>query len=806
MLPNKGQKKRITIFCILTLLTILSISFQTVSVSGKTESKPVYLPGLTPDPFDLYESLPKKLYSPNINLPIEVNLTEKFPPPGDQGNTKNSVGFAVGFGLVSYYEAKKKNFESLHKLTPNLPEGRKHLYSANYIYSQLNGGKDQGASLLEGLILAESRGGVSLELMDESFGNFRSKPKPSLIEQGRKARFARVYRIESFDTKAIKQSLVEGNPVAIGYLVHSNFLNPSPNQIYTKPEGEILGAQSLIILGYNDKKRAFRVWNSWGKDWGESGYLWISYDSFHSLVRSIYTIEPTTESELITESKLFASLSKISYAGDSLQPPKEVYATRGDFSDRVRVSWSKQKHAIGYEIYRKRKSETKFQLVGLSKLSFFEDFGIQKSVAYTYRVASLNEVSLSEPSSDSNDGYAEEPAKSGGVLPITNLSATVATSNDRIILNWDPQSPGTKFAIYKWNPLTKIYRFLGRADKPTYTDFKAARNGDSEIYQVIPERNSIIGEKSSYVSAHLDPMEILKPRPLNLSASKGLYTGQVLLKWEGSPSAIQYYIYRRLGANWNLIGKTKDTEFSDSEPGSSEDEKYYSIVAEFEGQLYSLPSEVDSGFPSLVAKRTGTPAAPSQVEILELPNQSEFQLSWNNVPKVKEYKVFFRKKSEKDWILYRTVSSNSVKVSKLAKNQFYFFTVQSVIPGLGESQFTDPLIGVLSDSVPDVKKIKTFGESNIQKFVGPWTAMYWDGKNKIKPVRLIIEADETGSHVVLKWNETEIYRGQNIIDSDLIEEKGKWKIQLSPTNESLSGEFVDKELVPEKSQLSFVRE
>ncbi|MCU0825641.1 MAG: fibronectin type III domain-containing protein, partial [Leptospira sp.] len=342
--------------------------------------------------------------------------------------------------------------------------------------------------------------------------------------------------------------------------------------------------------------------------------------------------------------------------------------------------------------------------------------------------------------------------------------------------------------------------------KPTYTDFKAARNGDSEIYQVIPERNSIIGEKSSYVSAHLDPMEILKPRPLNLSASKGLYTGQVLLKWEGSPSAIQYYIYRRLGANWNLIGKTKDTEFSDSEPGSSEDEKYYSIVAEFEGQLYSLPSEVDSGFPSLVAKRTGTPAAPSQVEILELPNQSEFQLSWNNVPKVKEYKVFFRKKSEKDWILYRTVSSNSVKVSKLAKNQFYFFTVQSVIPGLGESQFTDPLIGVLSDSVPDVKKIKTFGESNIQKFVGPWTAMYWDGKNKIKPVRLIIDADETGSHVVLKWNETEIYRGQNIIDSDLIEEKGKWKIQLSPTNESLSGEFVDKELVPEKSQLSFVRE
>ncbi|MCZ8343391.1 MAG: cysteine protease [Leptospira sp.] len=806
MLPNKGQKKRITIFCILTLLIILSVSFQTGSVSGKTESKSDYLPGLTHDPFDLYESLPKKLSSPNINLPIEVNLTEKFPPPGDQGSTKNSVGFAVGFGLTSYYEAKKKSIESLHKMSPNLPEGRKNLYSANYIYSQLNGGKDQGASLLEALILAESRGGVSLELMDESFGNFRSKPKPSLIEQGRKARFSRVYRIESFDTKAIKQSLLEGHPVAIGYLVHSNFLNPPSTQIYTKPEGEILGAQSLIILGYNDKKRAFRVWNSWGKDWGDSGYLWISYDSFHNLVRSIYTIEPMTESELTTESKLVASLSKISYPGESLLPPKEVFVTRGDFSDRIRVSWSKQKHAIGYEIYRKRKSESKFQLVGLSKVSFFEDFGIQKAVAYTYRVASLNEISISEPSSDSNDGYAEEPAKSGGVLPITNLTASVAATNDRIILNWDPQSPGTKFAIYKWNPLTKIYRFLGRPDKPTYTDFKAARNGDSEIYQVIPERNSIIGEKSSYVSAHLDPMEILKPRPANLIASKGLYTGQVLLKWEGSPSAIQYFIYRKLGANWNLIGKTRDTEFTDSELGSSEDEKYYSIVAEFEGQLYSLPSEVDSGFPSLVAKRTGAPAAPNQVEILELPSQSEFQLTWTAVPKVKEYKVFFRKKSEKEWILYRTVTSNSVKVSKLPKNQFYFFTIQSVVPGTGESKFTDPTIGVLSDTIPDVKKIKTFGESNIQKFVGPWTAMYWDGKNKVKPIRLIIDADETGSHVVLKWNETEIYRGQNIIDSDLIEEKGKWRIQLSPTNESLSGEFIDRELVPEKSQLSFVRE
>jgi C1A family cysteine protease len=36
----------------------------------------------------------------------------------------------------------------------------------------------------------------------------------------------------------------------------------------------------MVICGYNDAKKAFRVMNSWGKGWADNGFAWIDYDFF----------------------------------------------------------------------------------------------------------------------------------------------------------------------------------------------------------------------------------------------------------------------------------------------------------------------------------------------------------------------------------------------------------------------------------------------------------------------------------------------------------------------------------------------
>ncbi|TGM06613.1 fibronectin type III domain-containing protein [Leptospira jelokensis] len=801
----QNSKQRIALGSLFFIIGLIVVSFQSKPIAGKTETKSsIKKPGLTPDPFALYQSIPPYVSElTNADLPSSIDLSPDFPTPIDQGVGKDNVGYTVGYGLISYIEAGKKGIRNLSTIGPNSANGQKLLYSANFIYNQLNSGKDQAVSLLDALVLATSRGSVPLEQMNEGNTNLRTRPKANIVEQGRKVRLGRIFKIDPHDLSSIKLALTEKKPVLIGYLVYENFLDPKPDTIYNQGIGEVLGAQSLVILGFNEKKKAFKVWNTWGTQWGDQGMLWISYESFPKHTKSIYVAERAIENQLLTESKLLNVLESLEYGEHNLFPPKEVYASRGDFSDRIRISWSSEKRAIGYEVYRKRKIDTKYQLVGLSKRPSFDDFGVQKNTAYHYRVASLDENYISKPSIESNDGYASDEPKPSGILPVTNLRASVAPTNDRIVLEWDNQKLQTTYAVYKWNAMARIFRFLGKTEKNTYTDLKASRNGDNEIYQVIPERNQLEGEASYYVSAHLDPSEVLKPRPEHFTASKGLYPGVTVLQWEGSPSATAYHIFRKKDGVWKRIAKTTELQYKDQDPSGKE--TFYAVSSEFEGELFSLPSEPDLGYASLVAGRSLQIKAP-ELTVTENPKSGEFSLSWNSIPKVTSYKILIRKKNEEEWSLVKETSETSFKLQNLAKNQFYFFVIQSIQKGVGESLYSTPVTAVLSETVPDVKKIKTFGESAIQKFIGPWTAMYWDGKNKVKPIRLSIEAEDVDGNIIMKWNENEIFRGKNIVDSDLIEEKGKWKIKLSPSYESLSGEFEDKGLVPEKSQLSFIRE
>lgn len=45
-----------------------------------------------------------------------------------------------------------------------------------------------------------------------------------------------------------------------------------------KPGNDYHGDHAMLMVGYDDSKQAFRVKNSWGSDWNEGGYVWMSYD------------------------------------------------------------------------------------------------------------------------------------------------------------------------------------------------------------------------------------------------------------------------------------------------------------------------------------------------------------------------------------------------------------------------------------------------------------------------------------------------------------------------------------------------
>jgi len=46
------------------------------------------------------------------------------------------------------------------------------------------------------------------------------------------------------------------------------------------------------VIGYDDRKQAFQIMNSWGPEWGVNGVGWVRYADFKEFVREAYGIDP----------------------------------------------------------------------------------------------------------------------------------------------------------------------------------------------------------------------------------------------------------------------------------------------------------------------------------------------------------------------------------------------------------------------------------------------------------------------------------------------------------------------------------
>jgi C1A family cysteine protease len=215
-------------------------------------------------------------------LPLQVDLSEHMPPPGDQGRQNSCVGWATAYALKSYQEHIEQNI-ALAKADGSPDWAR--VFSPAFVYNLLNNGRDGGITYIDALNLLSNQGTVSWSEMPYNPDDYRSKPSSSLQLRARPWRIDYWRQINVLDHKEIKAHLNAGFPVMVGALIDEGFYKAKRGHIWKNSRGKQMGGHAFVLVGFDERKQAFKLINSWGSNWADGGFGWIDYAWFPRVVR-----------------------------------------------------------------------------------------------------------------------------------------------------------------------------------------------------------------------------------------------------------------------------------------------------------------------------------------------------------------------------------------------------------------------------------------------------------------------------------------------------------------------------------------
>lgn len=88
----------------------------------------------------------------------------------------------------------------------------------------------------------------------------------------------------AWDVNTVKAWILSGQgTVVLGTLWYEDMFEPDA-QGFIYPTGPEAGGHAYLLAGFSQDRDAFRIVNSWGRAWGESGRAWISSADVATLI------------------------------------------------------------------------------------------------------------------------------------------------------------------------------------------------------------------------------------------------------------------------------------------------------------------------------------------------------------------------------------------------------------------------------------------------------------------------------------------------------------------------------------------
>ncbi|WP_425593104.1 C1 family peptidase [Leptospira wolffii] len=787
-------------------------------ISGELFSQTVPALGMKQEPAELISSL--KEANPNRiahrGLPSSVDLSDMMPPVGDQGQQSSCVAWSTAYATKSYQEYTERKNRGWKLSDQSGNPNYSNIFSPAFIYNQINGGRDNGSLISDAMRLVVESGAAPWTSMPYNPSDYLSRPPQSAVSTAANYKAKEFLRVRQTDPNELKNQLAQGRPVVAGIIVYENFMNLKGKQIYKDGVGKTYGGHAIAIVGYDDSKGAFKFINSWSTNWGDQGYGYIDYRWFTRVCQSAFVlvdeVSPNTASDTNTTDNPPVNTDVKPVPPEKIKPvaPTEISATKGSYSDRVLLTWQSVPSAIGYEIHRKGPGDSSFSKIGLAGSTNFTDDGVQKDFAYAYKIATLTDADSSDLSEGEVIGYAKtEEAKAPP--KVVGVKASQGQNAAKIDLTWESIDGVGEYTIYKWNATQKKYLTAGKSKTNSYSDNQAAKNGAIEYYAIAGISNGKVGEASDAVSGYTAKLAAKPSKPAGLVATKGLYNSKIELQWQKVAGASKYLVYRYNATG--LFGAGAWAKVSEEQKEQFVDEKlpaqyaFYAVAAVNKEGVAGPFSDYAYGFIDPNKHRGTKLPAPTNLKGSLDSKSAKISLQWDLVKGANEYYVYRKKRGSSSWDF---LSSANEKTNKFIadvpdKEILYLYSVTAKTDLGGESERATPVSAVVSVAKP-AKVMRSFGgDSSLEKFKGPWTAMAWDGSKGVNQVLLEIESQDNVNYVV-KFNKQKIFEGKYVENSPIIDKEGKFKIEIENTGDALQVTLKDNAIINQKSTLNFLKE
>ena len=247
---------------------------------------------------EAYEKTPLKArnvaFQDVVSEQTSTTLKQFVPEIKDQGGYGTCVGWSSAYYGRTILEARLANTTDQTKITEST-------FSPAFTYLNANVDNDyncQGGAFIAKALKAMTEKGVpyykDFNVMCET------KIPENILVQAQEHKIEDYTRLFGSDepdevkTDGVKRSLLNGNPVIIGFKVENSFF--SAKNVYEPDNLGTEGGHAMCVIGYDDDKYggAFEIVNSWGPSWGNEGYMWIRYADFSKYTHYAFEMIPET--------------------------------------------------------------------------------------------------------------------------------------------------------------------------------------------------------------------------------------------------------------------------------------------------------------------------------------------------------------------------------------------------------------------------------------------------------------------------------------------------------------------------------